>query len=90
MLSCRNTKIKCRVPLVCVDMPVEGRSSSSELRHVRTLPQGHVTSSLWLGFPHCVLPPTSSTGATKRNRIHGMLVVYWRALTVLFSSLISI
>jgi hypothetical protein len=55
MLRCKNTKIKCRVPLVCVNMSVEGRGSSSELRHVQTIPQGHVTISPLLGFPHCVL-----------------------------------
>jgi hypothetical protein len=28
------------------------------------------------------LTATSSTGVTKRNRIYGMLVVYWRGVTV--------
>jgi hypothetical protein len=72
---CSNTKINCRVPLVCVDTPVDGRGSSTELRHVQATTRSRNLQPA-ARFSPLRLTATSSTSATKRNQIHGLLVVY--------------
>jgi hypothetical protein len=75
MLRCSNTKINCRVPLVCVDTPVDGRGSSTELRHVQPTTRSRNLQPA-VRFSPLRLTATSSTSATKRNQIHGLLIVY--------------